>query len=665
LYVPPCSFFADILCVLTLKLAQHLTSSSCRACSWTGGTIRHWKTTGSSVDSFLFSHTGADGGFCVIQRKQVEVDEERFWLEILDTQSSDQFRAMEDLYLKNGQGFLIVFSITAKSTFDLEDIVERVLRIQDVEPGEVPFVICGNKADLEDQRVIETQEAQEFAERFGAAYFETSAKTNTRVDEAFYELVRRVHEKFTRKKSKAEIKAEEKRFRQQREADKRARKEQKAAQRALDRQATIDAATPKEIPDTVLPPLPAPAMPGEMRRLHERTLTGGDSERTCDIEFIFPPQGADAVGTTLRAHKVVVLGKGGALLRDSYVGSAKPDARGVTKVYMKPDGISLPAFRHLLSFVYSGQLGPQGEVDDDDRDDTVSTSTSLWGPWKPFASELETAAEAYDMSRLSAVIARGDDYNSSVLSDGACSLTVMLGADFLADVEFELSGDQSDDIDSARIVAVPAHQVVLRARSPYFERMFSLEQFAEGAQAAAATAPSSGEQRVKIPMDIGDCCEGALRRGLAFLYEENDASLENELILLTTGTGDDETDDDPSVVVMDLWRLARRWEVERLVLVVERVLVRSLTTESVCFFIQESLPSGASTGRPDLLASCIDFASYRLDSLSQVESFADLAGDVRDRLQAARKPGLWADPEAPGRQKLKKRLGLWKASLIS
>lgn len=62
---------------------------------------------------------------------QVEVDGQQCMLEILDTAGTEQFTAMRDLYMKNGQGFVLVYSITAQSTFnDLSDLREQILRVK-------------------------------------------------------------------------------------------------------------------------------------------------------------------------------------------------------------------------------------------------------------------------------------------------------------------------------------------------------------------------------------------------------------------------------------------------------------------------------------------------------------------------------------------------------
>ena len=52
-------------------------------------------------------------------------------------------------------------------------------------------VVCGNKCDLESQRVVSTAEGAAFAQRIGWPFFETSAKLNINITEAIQELVRR------------------------------------------------------------------------------------------------------------------------------------------------------------------------------------------------------------------------------------------------------------------------------------------------------------------------------------------------------------------------------------------------------------------------------------------------------------------------------------------
>ena len=64
----------------------------------------------------------------------MEVDGAQCMLEILDTAGTEQFTAMRDLYMKNGQGFVLVYSITAQSTFgDLEDLHEQIHRVKDTD----------------------------------------------------------------------------------------------------------------------------------------------------------------------------------------------------------------------------------------------------------------------------------------------------------------------------------------------------------------------------------------------------------------------------------------------------------------------------------------------------------------------------------------------------
>ncbi|KFZ15907.1 hypothetical protein V501_02503 [Pseudogymnoascus sp. VKM F-4519 (FW-2642)] len=109
-------------------------------------------------------------------RKQIQVDGRQCMLEILDTAGTEQFTAMRELYMKTGQGFLLVFSITSRSSLEeLSELREQIIRIKDDE--HVPIVIVGNKSDLEGDRMVSRSKAFALSQSWGdAPYYETSAR---------------------------------------------------------------------------------------------------------------------------------------------------------------------------------------------------------------------------------------------------------------------------------------------------------------------------------------------------------------------------------------------------------------------------------------------------------------------------------------------------------
>ena len=126
-------------------------------------------------------------------RKQTEIDGRQCLLEILDTAGTDQFTAMRDLYMKNGQGFILVYSITAMATFnDLSDIREQICRVKDAET--VPMVLTGNKCDLEDDRIVEQEVGESRAKEWSCSFMECSAKTRYNIDAIFEDVVAQINE---------------------------------------------------------------------------------------------------------------------------------------------------------------------------------------------------------------------------------------------------------------------------------------------------------------------------------------------------------------------------------------------------------------------------------------------------------------------------------------
>jgi GTPase KRas protein len=124
-------------------------------------------------------------------RKELAVDGRNVMLEILDTAGQEEYASLRPQYVRSGQGFLLVYAINdAKSFEELKTLYDEVLRIKDMDVGQVPVVIVGNKCDLEDRRQVQRSAVEDYAQARGCVAMETSAKNNHNVTEAFTELVR-------------------------------------------------------------------------------------------------------------------------------------------------------------------------------------------------------------------------------------------------------------------------------------------------------------------------------------------------------------------------------------------------------------------------------------------------------------------------------------------
>ncbi len=124
-------------------------------------------------------------------RRQCVIDQEVALLDLLDTAGQDEYSAMREQYMRNGEGFLIVYSVTSRATFErVEKFFDQIHRVK--ERPIVPIVIVGTKSDLESQRQVTSKEGKELAKNLNCKFFEASALTRTNVDESFFELVRNI-----------------------------------------------------------------------------------------------------------------------------------------------------------------------------------------------------------------------------------------------------------------------------------------------------------------------------------------------------------------------------------------------------------------------------------------------------------------------------------------
>ncbi|CAG9761031.1 unnamed protein product [Ceutorhynchus assimilis] len=124
-------------------------------------------------------------------RKKILLDGEEVQIDILDTAGQEDYAAIRDNYFRSGEGFLCIFSITEDESFQAtQEFREQILRVKN--DDQIPFLLVGNKCDLEEKRKVTLQEAQDRANKWGVPYVETSAKTREHVDKVFYDLMREI-----------------------------------------------------------------------------------------------------------------------------------------------------------------------------------------------------------------------------------------------------------------------------------------------------------------------------------------------------------------------------------------------------------------------------------------------------------------------------------------
>ena len=124
-------------------------------------------------------------------KSSVTLEGKDYEVEILDTAGEEDYQNMIDMWISFGEGFLLVFAINDKESFELlNGKHERILKGK--HGLKCPIVLVGNKQDLENERKVTYAEAKQMADSWGAEYIETSAKTNFNCKEAFEKLAQKI-----------------------------------------------------------------------------------------------------------------------------------------------------------------------------------------------------------------------------------------------------------------------------------------------------------------------------------------------------------------------------------------------------------------------------------------------------------------------------------------
>lgn len=132
-------------------------------------------------------------------------------LEVLDTAGQEEYIALRDQWIRDGEGFVLVYSISSRSSFArIQRFHSQIQRVKETASagsptypgspisastptfGHAPVMLVGNKCDRVTEREVSTQEGQALAKDLGCDFVEASAKNCVNVEKAFFDVVRQL-----------------------------------------------------------------------------------------------------------------------------------------------------------------------------------------------------------------------------------------------------------------------------------------------------------------------------------------------------------------------------------------------------------------------------------------------------------------------------------------
>ena len=138
--------------------------------------------TENKFDSSGIATCGVD-----VKCKYVTYENIKIRLDIWDTAGQERFRGLAKNYFRGSNGFILVYDITNKKSFEklkgwMNDAKEKM------EPNS-KMIVIGNKKDCQENREVDLDILEDFAEKNEVKTLEVSAKTNEGIDEIFNVMV--------------------------------------------------------------------------------------------------------------------------------------------------------------------------------------------------------------------------------------------------------------------------------------------------------------------------------------------------------------------------------------------------------------------------------------------------------------------------------------------
>ncbi|KRX00180.1 P-loop containing nucleoside triphosphate hydrolase [Pseudocohnilembus persalinus] len=116
-------------------------------------------------------------------------------LQIWDTAGQETFKSLVRSFYQKSAAAFIVYNVTKRNSFEqLDNWLEE---IKQNAHQDIVTVLIGNKIDNQEEREVTYEEGQQYQQEHDIdLFFETSAKNNINIDQAFQEVSKLVYDKF-------------------------------------------------------------------------------------------------------------------------------------------------------------------------------------------------------------------------------------------------------------------------------------------------------------------------------------------------------------------------------------------------------------------------------------------------------------------------------------
>ncbi|KAG9511004.1 Ras-related protein Rab-8A, partial [Fragariocoptes setiger] len=160
--------------------------------SGVGKTCILFKFAEDTFSSAFISTIGID-----FKIRTLEVDGKKIKLQVWDTAGQERFRTITTAYYRGAMGIMLVYDVTNLKSF--ENISNWIRNIELHATQDVEMMILGNKCDITDKRQVSKEKGEQLALQHSIKFFETSAKANINIEEAFTTLARDIKLKMEKK----------------------------------------------------------------------------------------------------------------------------------------------------------------------------------------------------------------------------------------------------------------------------------------------------------------------------------------------------------------------------------------------------------------------------------------------------------------------------------